>query len=187
MLKRFIKFINLSWSWRSFSLLVETNFCIKTITSCQNIRLHSLMCKTILPVIFGIIRGLKISWFSNISKISIVWGTHIKFFNTLFQPMLNHCSKFEDLKVNYCRYDIVKSVYFWGGDTRYKGQQFQEQIIVMHGYFISIQKSISWTPLSLSRIIFVFIVDIAKIYSLKGQFRLRKIKPGICGSQVILL
>ena len=99
-LKRFIEFINLSWSWCSFSLLVETNFCIKTITSCQNIRLHSLMCKTILPVIFGIITGLKISWFSNISRISIVWGNHIKFFNTLFQPMLHYCRKFEDVKVN---------------------------------------------------------------------------------------
>ena len=44
----------------SFYLLVETNCCIKIIKSCQNIRLHHVMSKNILPVIFSIITGLKI-------------------------------------------------------------------------------------------------------------------------------
>ena len=38
-----------------FSLLVETNLCIKTMNSSQNIILHSLMSITILLAIFGII------------------------------------------------------------------------------------------------------------------------------------
>ena len=42
-----------------FSLVVVTNFDKKIINSSQNIFFHSLMPKSIMLVIFGIITGLK--------------------------------------------------------------------------------------------------------------------------------
>ena len=99
----------------------KTNFCIKTMNSSQNILLLSLMSKTILLVVFGIITGLKICWFSNISRFSIKWGNPINSFNTLFQPMLNYCRKFGEFDY-FWRYHIVKSVHFLG-DTRYERQE----------------------------------------------------------------
>ena len=83
-----------------FSLVVVTNFDKKIINSSQNIFFHSLMPKNLMLVIFGIITGLKMCWFSNMSRTLIEWGNHIKSFNTLSQPMLNYCRKFEDVKFN---------------------------------------------------------------------------------------
>ena len=43
------------------------------------------------------------------------WGDEIKFFNTLFQPMLNYCRKFEDVKFNIFEDMILQSrCIFWG-------------------------------------------------------------------------
>ena len=78
------------------------------INTSQIILLHFSMPKTILHVNFGIITWLKICWFSNISRISLEWGSHIKSFNTLFKPIINYCRQFEDVKFN-----IFEDMTYW--------------------------------------------------------------------------
>ena len=46
------------------------------------------------------------------------WGNHIKSFNTLFQPMLNYCRKFEDVKIRIFKIWHCKVGPFLG-DTQY--------------------------------------------------------------------
>ena len=82
-------------------LQVETNFCIQRLDkSFQNVLLHFVIFKTILLLIFGIITGLKICQLPNTCINWMGLGYHFKSFNTLFQPMLNYCRKFGDVKLN---------------------------------------------------------------------------------------
>ena len=86
---------------------------IKIIDFSQNILLHSLMPITILFVIFGIITGLKICWFSNISRNFMKWDNHTKSFSASTNAKLvwkiwrrqSQC---------FWRYNIVNSVHFFG-------------------------------------------------------------------------
>ena len=78
---------------------MATSFCVLRLEeSFQYILLHVVMFKTIFLVIVGIITGLRICWFSNTHIVWMVWGFHIKSFSKIFQPMLNYCRKFENIK-----------------------------------------------------------------------------------------
>ena len=72
---------------------------VKTIYSSQNIP-HIIQFSNYRVCNFRYHYGTQICLISNTSIIPMEWGNHIKSFNTLFQPMLNYCRKFEDINFN---------------------------------------------------------------------------------------
>ena len=70
---------------------------------------------------------------SNISLISMEWDNHIKSFNTLFQPMLNHFRKFQNVKFNTFE-DCKFGAFFL--DSRSNNYHFSLRLVVR----ISLQK-----------------------------------------------
>ena len=122
---------------------------MKTIKSSRNIFLHSLMSKTILLVIFGIITGLKICWYSNISRISTEWRNHIKSLDTIFQPMLNKCRKSEDVKFNIFEDMTLSSLCIFLGTPGICTDQYCLNISIWNNISITLVYTLSCIYISL--------------------------------------